>query len=70
MEVYVNGEYVDASVWLPFKVDITNYLEVGNNKVKLIVRNAPKKIIEKRKEKSGVIGKVKIILKDIKEVCI
>jgi len=34
------------------------------------VRNAPKKIIEKRKEKSGVIGKVKIILKDIKEVCI
>jgi len=70
MEVYVNGEYVDTSVWLLFKVDITNYLEVGNNKVKLIVRNAPKKIIEKRKEKSGVIGKVKIILKDIKEVCI
>ena len=70
MEVYVNGKYVDTRVWLPFRVDVTDYLKVGKNRVKIIVRNTPKNIIEKRKERSGVVGEVKIISKDIQEVCI
>jgi hypothetical protein len=68
MVVYINDEYVDTRVWLPYKVDITNYLKPGGNKIKIVVRNTPKNIMEKRKVNSGITGEVKVISKQVKNI--
>jgi hypothetical protein len=70
MELYINNKYVDTRIWLPYKSEITNFLKAGKNKIKLIVRNTLKNIMEKRPVDSGIIGPVKIIGKELKRITV
>jgi len=68
MEVYVNGKLEGTRVWLPYKIDITGIMKPGKNEIKIIVRNTPKNILEKRKFDSGIIGDIKIVSKQVKVI--
>lgn len=68
VEVFINGVHVDTRIWLPFRVDVTDFLKEGNNKITLRVRNTPKNIMAKWKQKSGIIGDVFLISKEIRHV--
>jgi hypothetical protein len=68
VEVFVNGKYADTRIWLPFRVDITDFLKVGKNKITLRVRNTAKNIMAKWKQQSGITGGVALISKEIRRV--
>ena len=67
-EVFVNGKHVDTRIWLPFRVDITDFLKTGKNEITLRVRNTPKNVMAKWKTESGIIGDVALISKEIRRV--
>jgi len=39
-EVWVNGRKVGERVWKPFRLDLTEYLQEGNNTLKIVVTNS------------------------------
>jgi len=39
-EVWVNGRKVGERVWKPFRIDVTEYLQEGNNTLRIVVTNS------------------------------
>ncbi|MDO8550850.1 MAG: hypothetical protein Q7S39_11965, partial [Ignavibacteria bacterium] len=60
LEVIVNDNEGIVVPWHPYKVDITNMLKSGNNKIKLKVTNTLINILEAIQKKSGIFVQPKI----------
>lgn len=60
-EVYVNSNEAAVGLWAPYKFDITDYINIGENKIEIRVTNTISNKIEKTSFKSGLLGPVRII---------
>jgi len=54
-DVFVNGQYVDTAITSPFLVDVSAYLDEGDNEIKLVIRVPAHNQFLKR-AKDGVPG--------------
>ena len=63
VEVSVNGNYVGALLWEPFEIDITDYIEPGENLLQLKVTNSLCNMLEAKNIDSGLTGDVLLVLR-------
>ncbi|MEG8989748.1 glycosyl hydrolase [Ignavibacteria bacterium 4148-Me] len=54
-EIVVNGEIVKVLPWKPYVADITNYIKVGNNEIKIKVTNTLINMLEAVEKESGLL---------------
>ena len=60
-ELYLNERFVDNLVWEPYIADITDFINDGENRLKIVVSNTLGNEIAKASFNSGLLGDVKII---------
>lgn len=59
--VTVNGQVVGTKLWEPYRFDISDALQVGDNTIQIDISNTPANQLEKVTLTSGLIGPVKLI---------
>jgi len=58
VEVFVNGKSAGIAGWAPWKMDISDYLKKGRNRIALSVTNTQMNAMEGSPRPSGLIGNV------------
>lgn len=59
-EIHVNDVFINALLWEPYTIDITDFVQLGENKLKISVCNSITNQITDTKTKSGLFGPVTI----------
>ena len=57
-EVYLNGEYVGCRLWAPYRIDLTNHLGCGINRLTVAVTNSLANKYSDKLQPSGLLGRV------------
>ncbi|MFH2026455.1 MAG: glycosyl hydrolase [bacterium] len=60
VEIRVNGKRVQQRCWYPFKADVTDYIEPGDNNLELLIANSMANRRDKAQLPSGLLGSVTI----------
>lgn len=59
--VTLNGATLEPLVWQPYRVDVTAYLRVGRNELRIEVANTNANALEGRERPSGLLGPVWLV---------
>lgn len=63
-ELYVNGVEAGVGLWAPYRFDITNYINAGENSIEIRVTNTLSNKMENTSFKSGLLGPVRTIFEN------
>lgn len=57
-EVYINGHYVETLLWQPYQIDITEYVNDGENELSIMLTTTIANSLNGKIEESGLFGPV------------
>ena len=61
-ELIVNNQVVGVKMWAPYRFDISDMLQEGENTIRINISNVPANKIENVKISSGMLGPVQLML--------
>lgn len=61
LEVWVNGQLAGLRLWAPYEVELTGYLQVGENKLELRVANTLANLLNAVERPSGLAGAPRLV---------
>jgi hypothetical protein len=64
-EVFVNGQSVGARAWRPFRFDIGNHVQVGENRLRVVVTGNSANLIYGARRASGLMQPVRLLQADV-----
>jgi hypothetical protein len=64
VEFLINDIQAAVRPWHPFKCRISHLLKAGKNNLKLKVTNSMKNFIEKEPKPSGILGDVRLLIRN------
>jgi len=63
----VNGKLVGTRLWAPYRIQVEDLLQEGENRIHIEISNTPANQLEQAKLPSGLFGPVKLIIYDREE---
>ena len=69
-ELHINGRKAGVRPWRPYRWEITDGLKAGGNDIRIRVWNTLTNLLDLKEYDSGIIGKVRIVSKDIATVVV
>ncbi len=68
LELYVNGKAVGTRAFAPYKLDMTEYIHPGENRVSILLTNTLLNELRQLPQESGIYGEIGILLTECTKI--